>query len=179
MTLWGGRSGGCDEDKDLVGDAIGRDIVGCWRSLRAPQREGTTGCSAGLRPIGEKRARRGHNPDTNGSNTASPPHRHQHRWRQLRRPRSRHSQRRSPHRHQPCRLRSRSPRHRLQHRRRRHRQRRSRHRRQPRRPRSRSPRHRLQHRQHRRRRHHHPPHRHKCRLRTACLKQTGGRSRKR
>ena len=72
MTLWGGRSGGCDEDKDLVGDAIGRDIVGCWRSLRAPQREGTTGCSAGLRPIGEKRARRGHNPDTNGSNTASP-----------------------------------------------------------------------------------------------------------
>ena len=73
MTLWGGRSGGCDEDKDLVGDAIGRDIVGCWRSLRAPQREGTTGCSASLRPIGEKRARRGHNPDTNGgSNTASP-----------------------------------------------------------------------------------------------------------
>ena len=72
MTLWGGRNGGCDEDKDLVGDAIGRDIVGCWRSLRAPQREGTTGCSAGLRPIGEKRARRGHNPDTNGSNTASP-----------------------------------------------------------------------------------------------------------
>ena len=72
MTLWGGRNGGCDEDKDLVGDAIGRDIVGCWPSLRAPQREGTTGCSASLRPIGEKRARRGHNPDTNGSNTASP-----------------------------------------------------------------------------------------------------------
>jgi len=71
MTLWGGRSGGCDEDKDLVGGAIGRDIVGCWRSLLAPQREGTIGCSAGLRPICEKRARRGHNPDTIGSNTAS------------------------------------------------------------------------------------------------------------
>ena len=72
MTLWGGRNGGCDEDKDLVGGAVGRDIVGCWRSLRAPQREGTTGCSAGLRPIGEKRARRGRNPDPNGSNTVSP-----------------------------------------------------------------------------------------------------------
>ena len=36
MTVSGGRSGGCDEDKDLVGGAIGRDIVGCWRSLLAP-----------------------------------------------------------------------------------------------------------------------------------------------
>ena len=61
----------CDEDKDLVGGAIGRDIVGCWRGLLAPQREGTIGCSASLRPIGENRARRGHNPGTIGSNTAS------------------------------------------------------------------------------------------------------------
>jgi hypothetical protein len=71
MTLWGGGSGGCDEDKDLIGGAIGRDIVVCGRSLRAPQREGTIGCSANLRPIGEQRARRGHNPGTIGSNTAS------------------------------------------------------------------------------------------------------------
>jgi hypothetical protein len=71
MTLSGGRGGGCDEDKDLVGGAIGRDIVGCRRGLLAPQREGTIGCSASLRPIGEKRARRGHNPGTIGSNTAS------------------------------------------------------------------------------------------------------------
>ena len=71
MTLSGGRGGGCDEDKDLVGGAIGRDIVGCWRGLLAPQREGTIGCSASLRPIGENRARRGHNPGTIGSNSAS------------------------------------------------------------------------------------------------------------
>jgi hypothetical protein len=71
MTVSGGRRGGCDEDQDLVGGAIGRDIVGCWRSLLAPQREGATGCSANLRPIGEKRARRGHNPGTIGSNTTS------------------------------------------------------------------------------------------------------------
>jgi hypothetical protein len=64
-------AGGCDEDKDLVGGAIGRDIVGCGRSLLAPQREGATGCSANLRPIGEERAHRGHNPGTIGSNSTS------------------------------------------------------------------------------------------------------------
>jgi hypothetical protein len=58
------------EDKDLVGGAIGRDILGCWRGLLAPQREGTIGCSSNLRPIGEKRARRGHSPGTVGSNTS-------------------------------------------------------------------------------------------------------------
>jgi hypothetical protein len=71
MTVSGDRRGGCDEDRDLVGGAIGRDIVGCWRSLLAPQRERTIGCSATLRPIGGKRARRGHNPGTTGNNTAS------------------------------------------------------------------------------------------------------------
>ena len=70
MTVSGDRRGGCDEDKDLVGGAIGRDIVGCWRSLLAPQRERTIGCSANLRLIGEKRARRGHAPGIIGSNTA-------------------------------------------------------------------------------------------------------------
>ena len=62
MTLSGGRSGGCEADQDLVGGAIGRDIVGCWRSLLAPQREGAIGCSATLPLIGEKRARRGSQP---------------------------------------------------------------------------------------------------------------------
>jgi hypothetical protein len=67
----GGRRGGCDEDQDQVGGAIGRDIVGCWRSLLAPQQEGTIGCSANLHLIGENRARRGHNLGVIGSNTAS------------------------------------------------------------------------------------------------------------
>jgi len=66
----GGRSGGSDEDQDLVGGAIGRDSVGCRRSLLAPQREGAIGCSANLRLSGEKRARRGHIPGTIGSRTA-------------------------------------------------------------------------------------------------------------
>jgi hypothetical protein len=71
MTVSDGRRGGCDEDKDLVAGAIGRDIVGCWRSLLAPQREGTIGCSSSLHPIDEKRACRGHNPGITGNNTAS------------------------------------------------------------------------------------------------------------
>ena len=71
MTVSGGRRGGCDEDQDLVGGAISRDIVGCWCSLLAPERKGATDCSANLRPIGEKRARREDNPGTIGSNTAS------------------------------------------------------------------------------------------------------------
>ena len=70
MTLSGCRKGGCDEDKDLVGGAIGRDIVSCWLSFLAPPREGATDCSANLGSIGEKRARRGHNPGTIGSRTA-------------------------------------------------------------------------------------------------------------
>ena len=54
-----------------VGGAIGRDIVSCWLSFLGPQREGATDRSATLRPIGGKRARRGHNPGTTGNNTAS------------------------------------------------------------------------------------------------------------
>jgi hypothetical protein len=57
-------------DQDLVGAAIGRDIAGCWRDLLAPQREGASGCPANVRLIGEKRARRGHNPGTIGSRPA-------------------------------------------------------------------------------------------------------------
>jgi hypothetical protein len=38
--------------------------------VAAPQRERTIGCSANLRLIGEKRARRGHAPGIIGSNTA-------------------------------------------------------------------------------------------------------------
>ena len=71
MTGRAAEEGGCDEDKYRVGGALGRDIVGCWRSLLAPQREGTIGCSANLHLIGEKRARRGHNPGVIGSKTAS------------------------------------------------------------------------------------------------------------
>jgi hypothetical protein len=57
-------------DQDLVGGAIGRDIVGCWRSLLESQREGANGCSANRRLTDDKRARRGHNPGTVGSRTA-------------------------------------------------------------------------------------------------------------
>jgi hypothetical protein len=57
-------------DQDLVGGAIGRDIVGCWRSLLEAQREGANGCSANRRLTDDKRARRGHNPGTVGSRIA-------------------------------------------------------------------------------------------------------------
>jgi hypothetical protein len=69
MTGRAAEEGGCDEDKDPVGGAIGWDIVGCWRSLLAPQREGTIGCSANLHLIGEKRARRAAT-STNGGSSA-------------------------------------------------------------------------------------------------------------
>jgi hypothetical protein len=64
VTLSDGRRRWCDEDKDLVGGAIGRHIVVCWLGLLAPQRKGTIGCSANLSLIAEKRARRGHSPGT-------------------------------------------------------------------------------------------------------------------
>src|ERR1700722_19763765 len=54
----GGRApahGGMDQD--LVGGAIGRDIVGCWRSLLESQREGANGCSANRHLTDDKRAR--------------------------------------------------------------------------------------------------------------------------
>jgi hypothetical protein len=82
-------------DQDLVGGAIGRDIVGAGVAYWSQRREQTVAPQTAASPM--INARRGHNPGTVGSGTAGvEPRRQQHRWPRFQSPRGRQYLRRNP-----------------------------------------------------------------------------------